>query len=115
MRLRRISAPAILVAAMAFAGGAGAGELANSKTVDFLLNCNYDRDACNEFINQTLKTLDVRSVLGLSRTYKICAPLPLRPEEADQIVVWILSRAQQSTGRAAEDIVIASEDIWPCK
>ena len=87
----------------------------SKKTEDLLLMCSNGGTPCREFVNDVLKTLNVAAVLQPVKNYKGCAPAPLSGEQVDQLVLWLLSRAQLATGYAADDIAIAAEDLWPCK
>ncbi len=92
-----------------------AREISGKKTDDLLLMCTNGGEPCRAFINDVLKTLNVTSVIQPVRNYKGCAPAPLTAEQVDQIVLWLLSRAQLATGYAAVDIGAAAQDLWPCK
>jgi hypothetical protein len=85
------------------------------KTVDMLLMCGNGGEECRAFINDVLKTLNVAAVIQPPANYKGCAPAPLTPEQTDQLVLWLLSRPQLSSGYAAVDIGTAAQDLWPCK
>jgi hypothetical protein len=41
--------------------------------------------------------------------------LPLSKEQSDQMLLWMLSNAQQMNGFAADDIGLAARTLWPCK
>ena len=97
------------------AGSFDAREVSAKKTDDLLLMCTDGGEPCRAFVNDVLKTLNVTSVIQPARNYKGCAPAPLTAEQVDQIVLWLLSRAQLATGYAAEDIGAAAQDLWPCK
>ena len=80
-----------------------------------LLMCGNGGEECHAFINDVLKTLNVAAVIQPAANYKGCAPAPLSTEQADQLVLWLLSRPQLSSGYAAVDIGTAAQDLWPCK
>jgi hypothetical protein len=86
---------------------ARAAEATDTITANYVLQCQKDPNACQVFTNNALKTL------GQSR--KICAPLPLNREQATQLVAWIVSRPQQASGHANDDIATAAGALWPCK
>jgi hypothetical protein len=92
-----------------------AREVYSKKTDDLLLMCGNGGQPCRDFINDVLKTLNVAAVIQPVRNYKGCAPAPLTSEQVDQVVLWLLSRAQLASGYAAEDIGTAAQDLWPCK
>ena len=87
----------------------------SKKTEDLLLMCGNGGEECRAFVNDVLKTLNVAAVIQPPRNYKGCAPAPLTAEQVDELVLWLLSRAQLATGYAAEDIGTAAQDLWPCK
>jgi hypothetical protein len=84
-----------------------AADATDTITANYILQCQKDQNACQTFTNNTLKAL------GQSR--KICAPLPLTREQASQLVAWIVSRPQQASGHAGDDIATAAGVLWPCK
>lgn len=84
-----------------------AADATDTITANYVLQCQKDQNACQVFTNNALR------VLGQSR--KICAPLPLNREQASQLVAWIVSRPQQASGHANDDIATASGALWPCK
>ena len=92
-----------------------ARQVYSMKTEDLLFMCLDGGDPCRDYINDVLKTLNVAAVIQPAKNYKGCAPAPLTREQVDQVVLWLLSRPQQSSGYAAVDIGSAAEDLWPCK
>jgi len=90
-------------------------EIYAKKTSDMLLMCSNGGEMCRAFINDVLQTLNVAAVIQPAKNYKGCAPAPLSSEQVDQLVLWLLSRPQLSSGYAAIDIGTAAEDLWPCK
>ena len=102
---------AVLQAAAPF----DAREVTGKRTDDLLLMCSNGGEPCRAFVNDVLKTLNIAAVIQRPRNYQGCAPAPLTAEQVDQIVLWLLSRAQLATGYAAEDIGAAAQDMWPCK
>ncbi|HEY4264403.1 MAG TPA: hypothetical protein VGM72_03730 [Micropepsaceae bacterium] len=84
-----------------------AADAADTITANYVLQCQKDQAACQAFTNDALRTL------GQSR--KICAPVPLSREQANQLVAWIVSRPQQASGHADDDIATAAGALWPCK
>jgi hypothetical protein len=92
-----------------------ARDVYSKKTDDLLLMCANGGAPCRDFINDVLQALNVAAVIRPVGNYKGCAPAPLSSEQVDQVVLWLLSRAQLASGYAAEDIGTAAQDIWPCK
>jgi hypothetical protein len=90
-------------------------EIYAKKTSDMLLMCVNGGEMCRVFVNDVLKTLNVAAVIQPAKNYKGCAPAPLSSDQVDQLVLWLLSRPQLSSGYAAIDIGTAAEDLWPCK
>jgi hypothetical protein len=86
---------------------ARAADASDTITANYVLQCQKDQTACQVFTNNALR------VLGQSR--KICAPVPLNREQASQLVAWIVSRPQQASGHADDDIATAAGALWPCK
>jgi len=83
------------------------------KTADFLTRCVVQEETCGDRLNEELKTIAAQAVIG--RAKDICAPLPLTKEQTDQLLLWMLSNAQQMNGYAADDIGLAARTLWPCK
>jgi len=107
-----------VVASAVLLGGAApfdVREVYSKKTDDLLFLCTNGGQACRDFINDVLKTLNVAALTTPAPYYKGCAPAPLSPEQTDQVVLWLLSRPSLSSGYAAVDIGTAAEDLWPCK
>ena len=113
---RTLPVLALIIFAFAAAPGArGAADISGAMTGDYLLQCQRNQNACQDFTNQVLQVLTAAARLGQGRIYKGCAPLPLGAVETGQLVQWILSRPQQATGYAADDIGTAAEALWPCR
>ncbi len=84
------------------------------KTADFLTHCNLvEHDECVALVNRALMTLEAEAAIGRGRN--LCAPLPLKPEQSDDLIIWILSNAQAANGFAADDLSLAARTLWPCK
>ena len=106
----------MFVAVLISAGSAPAAprtSLYQQKTADFLTHCNFvEHDECVSLVNDALKTLAAEAAIGRGRD--LCAPLPLKPEQSDDLVIWILSNAQAANGFAADDLSLAARTLWPC-
>ena len=105
----------ILAAAAAVPQARGAADISGAMTGEYLAQCQRDRNACQDFTNQVLQVLTAAARLGQGKLYKGCAPVPLGPDETGQLIQWMLSRPQQATGYAADDIGTAAEALWPCR
>jgi hypothetical protein len=111
--VRLQAAIAVLVSAGA-AVAAPRESLYQQKTADFLTHCNLvEPDECVALVNQALKTLEAEAAIGRGRN--LCAPLPLKAEQSDDLIIWILSNAQAANGFAADDLSLAARTLWPCK
>jgi hypothetical protein len=93
-----------LIASASSARGADASD---TITANYVLQCQKDQNACQVFTNNALR------VIGQNR--RICAPVPLNREQASQLVAWIVSRPQQASGHADDDIATAAGALWPCR
>jgi len=83
------------------------------KTADFLTRCVTQEAQCGDMLNEELKALAAQALIG--RAKDICAPLPLTKDQTDEMLLWMLSNAQQMNGFAADDIGLAARTLWPCK
>ena len=116
--MRRVllhGAAALAVLMLAGAAPFDVREISSKKTDDLLLMCSNGGEACRDFVNGVLMSLNVAAVLAPVQAYKGCAPAPLSFEQVDELVLWLLSRPQLASGYAAQDIAIAAQDLWPCK
>jgi hypothetical protein len=84
-----------------------AADATGTITANYVLQCQKDQSACQVFTNNALRVI--------SQSRRICAPLPLNREQASQLVAWIVSRPQQASGHADDDIATAAGALWPCK
>ena len=106
--LARIFTALVLCAgAIATTMSARAAEVTDTITANYLLQCQKDQNACQVFTNNAVR------VLAQSR--KACAPNPVSRDDTNKLVQWILTRPQQSTGHANDDIAMAASALWPCK
>ncbi len=110
--------PALAVAvflcgALLLPAPAPAAQNYQQKTADFLTRCVTQDELCGDMLNEELKTLSAQAAIG--RAKDICAPFPLSKEQSDQMLLWMLSNAQQMNGFAADDIGLAARTLWPCK
>ena len=83
------------------------------KTADFLTRCVVQEEQCGDLLNAELKDIAGQALIG--RTKDICVPLPLSKDQTDQLLLWMLSNAQQMNGFAADDIGLGARTLWPCK
>jgi len=105
---------AVLFGATLAWAGAREASIYQQKTADFLTRCNIvEHGECVDLVNQALKTLEAEAAIGRGRN--LCAALPLRPEQSDDLIIWILSNAQAANGFAADDLSLAARTLWPCK
>jgi len=95
--------------------GARAADISGAMTADFLVQCQSSQTACRDFASDMLKALTGAPALASGKTYRGCAPLPLSLPQTGQLLERILSRPQEATGNAAEDIAVAAQAIWPCR
>jgi hypothetical protein len=109
------SAAALAASCLLAAAPFGTPEMYGKKTDEVLILCSNGGMPCADFINGVLKTLNASTAVRPAGAYRGCAPAPLSGEQVDQVVLWILSRAQLATGYAVQDIGLAAEDLWPCK
>jgi hypothetical protein len=92
-----------------------AADIAGAMTGDYLVQCQSSQTACRDFTNDMLKAVAAAPSLGNGKTYQGCAPLPLTLPQTGLLLERILSRPQEATGNAAEDIATAAQALWPCK
>jgi hypothetical protein len=108
------AAIAVLVSAGAAVAAPREASLYQQKTADFLTHCNLiEHDECVALVNQALKTLEAEAAIGRGRN--LCAPLPLRAEQSDDLIIWILSNPAAANGFAADDLSLAARTLWPCQ
>jgi hypothetical protein len=110
-----LSAFAVFIFALAATHASRAADIAGAMTGDYLAQCQSSQTACRDFTNDMLKAVTASPSLGNGKTYRVCAPLPLGLPETGQLLQRILSRPQEATGNAAEDIATAAQALWPCK
>jgi hypothetical protein len=111
--IRPALAVAVLVCGALLSSLAQAAQNYQQKTADFLTRCVTQDELCGDMLNEELKTLSAQAAIG--RAKDICAPLPLSKEQSDQMLLWMLSNAQQMNGFAADDIGLAARTLWLCK
>ncbi len=109
----RLSLALLICGSILSASPVPAAQNYQQKTADFLTRCVTEDELCGDMLNEELKTLAVAASIG--RGKDICAPLPLNKEQTDQMLLWMLSNAQQMNGFAADDIGLAARTLWPCK
>ena len=63
-------------------------------------------------LNEELKVIAGQALIG--RAKDICVPLPLSKDQADQLLLWMLSNAQQMNGFACDHVSpLMSRRPWP--
>ena len=113
MRVLAVTAFAAVLISAGSASAAPQTSLYQEKTADFLTHCNLvEHDECVVLVNQALKTLEAEAAIGRGRN--LCAPLPLKPEQSDDLMIWILSNPQAANGFAADDLSLGARTLWPC-
>ena len=89
--------------------------VSGAKTVDYLQQCESDRNLCRDFTNNVLQIMTAAASLGQAKLYKGCAVLPLNADDTGKLVEQIGTRPQQTGAYASDDIARAAEYLWPCK
>ena len=114
MRVSAIFALAGALGAQIASAAPREASLYQQQTADFLTHCNLvEHEECVMLVNQALKTLEAEAAIGRGRN--LCAPLPLKPEQSDDLIIWILSNPQAANGFAADDLSLAARTLWPCR
>ena len=89
--------------------------VSGARTVDYLQQCERDRNLCRDFTNNVLQIMTAAASLGQAKLYKGCAVLPLNADDTGKLVEQIRTRPQQTGAYASDDIARAAEYLWPCK
>src|ERR1700704_5233095 len=89
--------------------------ISGTKTMDYLEQCERDRNLCRDFATNVLQIMTAAASLGQAKLYKGCAVLPLNADDTGKLVEQIRARPQQTGAYASDDIARAAEYLWPCK